>query len=93
MVASGACGGNPRVKSFANYYPSQGGTHHEGLGAALQKILGKTPGCRTNLFITNPDTGAAVKLPFPFLGAIHVQLTTPRYYGPTRERGDPRFRL
>jgi DNA gyrase/topoisomerase IV subunit B len=78
--------GTPAVKSFVNYHPTSGGSHLEGLGKALRVVFpDSTRGCRQSRFITNPDTNKGVVIPRPFIGVMHVQLTEPRFYGPTRD--------
>lgn len=78
--------GLPFVRSYVNGHPTQGGAHLEGLGAALFELFpDPSLGCRRVPLITNPDTGAKIDLPHPFLAAMQVQLADPRYYGPTRD--------
>lgn len=78
--------GTPYVKNFVNYYPTQGGSHLEGLGKALRKLFpDSTRGCRQSRFVTNPDTGKGVVIPRPFIGVMHLQLENPQYHGPTRD--------
>lgn len=78
--------GTPRVKNFVNYYPTQGGSHLEGLGKALKELFpDDTKGCRQSRFITNPDINEGVVIPRPFIGIMHIQLKEPRYYAPTRD--------
>ncbi len=78
--------GVPSVKNFVNYYPTQGGSHLEGLAKALRELFpDDTRGCRQSRFITNPDINAGVVIPRPFIGVMHLQLKEPRYYAPTRD--------
>ncbi len=78
--------GVPWVKTFVNYHPTQGGTDLEGLGQALRDLFpdcGK--GCRVLTLVTNPDTGAKIRVPHSFIGVMHLQTTRPSYAGPTRD--------
>lgn len=78
--------GVPDVRSWVNFHPSHGGVHLEGLGKALTKLFPDADaGCRRVLFITNPDTGARVMLPHPFVALLHLQLRDPRFAGPTKD--------
>jgi len=74
------------VRNWVNFRPTQGGSHLEGLGAALKDLFPETAqGCRSVRFITNPDTGAGVDLPHPFIGALHLRAEHARYLGPTKD--------
>ncbi|MDB6033454.1 MAG: gyrB, partial [Verrucomicrobiales bacterium] len=78
--------GSAYVQSYANYHPTQGGTHVEGLAAALKDLFGpEARGCRDVLFLTNPDTGQKVFLPACCIGVVHFQCPEPRYQGPTKD--------
>jgi DNA gyrase/topoisomerase IV subunit B len=78
--------GVPRVRSWVNYHPTQGGAHLEAIGQALSDLFsGPSAGCRTAELIVNPDTGAKVLLPRTFVGALHLQCDAPRFMGPTKD--------
>jgi DNA gyrase/topoisomerase IV subunit B len=78
--------GIPRVRTYVNFRPTQGGTDLEGLGDVLQKIFPDSKlGCRELTFVTNPDTGASICVPRAFIGAMHLQYLNVRYAGPTRD--------
>jgi DNA gyrase/topoisomerase IV subunit B len=78
--------GSAQVRSYVNFHPTQGGTHLEGLGMALKELCGpEARGCRDILFLTNPDTGKQLFLPWPFIGVLHFQTPEPRYRGPTKD--------
>jgi DNA gyrase/topoisomerase IV subunit B len=78
--------GVPFVRSYVNFKPTQGGAHVEGLGDALRDLFpDSTRGCRELEFVTNPDTGARVKVPHSFIGALHLRSPKPQYGGPTRD--------
>jgi DNA gyrase/topoisomerase IV subunit B len=78
--------GTPYVKNFVNHFPTQGGSHLEGLGKALRELFPEsTRGCRQSRFVTNPDTNEGVVIPRPFIGVMHLQLDDPRYFAPTKD--------
>jgi len=78
--------GVPHMRSYVNFHPTHGGSHVEGLGYALSELFpDSSQGCREVAFITNPDTGAHVKLPHTFIGALRVRLDDPHYRGPTKD--------
>lgn len=78
--------GNPLVRNWVNLHPTQGGAHLTGLGKALTKIFPDAKGgCRTARFITNSNTGAMVKIPHSFIGALVLETEDPRYEGPTKD--------
>ena len=78
--------GNPHVRSYVNFHPTQGGAHLEGLGMALQELFPDSArGCRVVSFVTNSNTGAQVKLPHSFIGALQLRFNDPRYDGPTKD--------
>jgi DNA gyrase/topoisomerase IV subunit B len=78
--------GSAQVRSYANYHPTQGGSHLEGLGDALVELFGREArGCREVLFVTNPDKGKKVFLPHSCMGVLQVRLERPQYAGPTKD--------
>lgn len=78
--------GSVDIINFVNYRPTQGGTHLEGLGMALLELFGnEARGCRDASLVTNPDCGSSIYLPHACLGALHVQMLDPKYYGPTKD--------
>jgi DNA gyrase/topoisomerase IV subunit B len=78
--------GIPRIRTWVNFAPSQGGAHLEGLGKALSELFGNDyGGCRTHPLITNPDSGEKVLIPYSFIGALHFQTASPRFQGPTKD--------
>jgi DNA gyrase/topoisomerase IV subunit B len=78
--------GIPEVRNWVNFEPTQGGAHLEGFGDALQALFPEArTGCRVVNFVTNADSGASVKLPHPFIAALHLQMDAPKYEGPTRD--------
>lgn len=78
--------GVPRMRSYVNFDPAQGGAHLEGLGDALLELFpDPSLGCRITTFVTNPDTGASIQVPHAFIGAMHVRVAQPRFLAPTRD--------
>jgi DNA gyrase/topoisomerase IV subunit B len=78
--------GNPHVRSYVNFLPTQGGAHLEGVGKALGEIFPDAKrGCRPLMFITNSNTGAHVHVPHSFIGVLHLQTDNPRFDGPTKD--------
>jgi DNA gyrase/topoisomerase IV subunit B len=78
--------GVPIMHSYVNGHRTMGGAHLEGLGMALSKMFPDSRrGCRCLEFVTNPDTGAKVKVPHSFLGAMQIRIRAPHYYGPTKD--------
>jgi DNA gyrase/topoisomerase IV subunit B len=78
--------GVPEIRSWVNFHPSHGGAHYEGFGDALKKVFPDAKaGCRRVRFTTNPDENAWVMLPHPFVAAMHVQLSDPKFAGPTKD--------
>ena len=78
--------GVPFAWNYVNFKPTQGGAHLEGFGAALRDVVPhSTHGCRELNFVTNPDTGAHIKVPHSFIGALHLRTSQPRFAGPTKD--------
>ena len=78
--------GTPRIRSYVNFSPVQGGAHLEGVGKALRATFAHaTRGCRPLMFITNSNTGARVRVPHSFIGVLHLQTEDARFEGPTKD--------
>jgi DNA gyrase/topoisomerase IV subunit B len=78
--------GVPRVKSWVNRLPTQGGSHVKGIGRALSELFPEyDKGCRTLPLMVDTDSKETIMLPRALVGMLHVETELARYKGPTKD--------
>ena len=78
--------GQPRIKSWVNYLPTQGGSHVKAIGRALSELFPEYDrGCRTLPLMVDTDSSENIMLPRALIGMLHVETEDPRFKGPTKD--------
>ena len=78
--------GQPRIKSWVNYLPTQGGSHVKAIGQALSELFPDYDrGCRTLPLMVDTDSSENIMLPRALIGMLHVETDRARYKGPTKD--------